>query len=271
MTSDILRGKIGALERNMKAQLDEIRETYQHSGNRGSAAEQVVREFLRRFLPTRLSVGHGEVIDSDNRISKQTDIVIANEDHPFTFTADQPGLFFVEGVSSAGEVKMDLTSTGLKEALRNSQQFKRLVIKPGAGTTAFFNPSDRERFYRCPPWFLLAFESQLQLSSIREKILSFQQEESSEVLDAVFILNRGEVLNLGDGTGRFQVREITGQPRNGWIARKTDRSLFGFVAWLSTVMPVMHRYLPILPQYMLPTWSSIPGDDVGPSTLSQEV
>lgn len=94
----MLRDKISALESQMRARLDEIRATYEHAGDKGASVEDSFRTFLREYLPRRLDIGHGEIIDTENRRSKQTDIVIVTEDHPLTFTPSAPGLFFIDGV-----------------------------------------------------------------------------------------------------------------------------------------------------------------------------
>ena len=52
----------------------------------------------------------------------------------------------------------------VKRSAKIGVQFKKLKMYLGKGTMAASNPSDLNRFYKCPPWFLFAFESQLRLS-----------------------------------------------------------------------------------------------------------
>lgn len=252
-----LKEKIAAVEAQMRGVLEEARATFVHSGGKGASIENSFRVFLRQYLPRRLEIGHGEIIDSQGRRSKQTDVVIVNEDHPFTFTPDLPGLFFVEGVCAAGEVKATLTSEGLKSSLENSRHFKKLRIEPGNGTMMCTNPSDRGRFCKCPPWFLVAFESQLTLASIRTRIEEFVEQnaiEANRLVDAVFILGRGWVINFGDGKGALQFRTSNGALVSGWVHKDSDSVLFDLLGWLSAVMPRMIRFEPILPRYILPRY-----------------
>jgi len=107
----------------MRADLAAIRARFEQSGNKGSSVEEVMRSFLRDYLPRRLEVGHGEVIDTFGQRSRQTDVVLATEDHPYTFKPESPGLFFVEGVAAAAEVKSVLTSGELDGALQNALAF----------------------------------------------------------------------------------------------------------------------------------------------------
>ena len=251
----MLKNKIVAVESQMKAKLEEVRATFTHPGDKGTSVEDSFRIFLREYLPRRLEVGNGEIVDRNGRRSRQTDVVIVSEEHPFTFTPDLPGLFFIDGVCAAAEIKANLTSTELEKALENSCQFKQLEIKPGKGTMVHSNPSDLDRFYKCPPWFLVAFESHLSLSSIRNKIVKFMRHntvETNRLLDAVFVLGRGWIINFGDGKGSFQFRTPKGESIEGWAWKDSDSVLFDLLGWLSIVMPRMIRFEPILPGYILP-------------------
>jgi hypothetical protein len=251
----MLKDKIAAVEVQMKAKLDEARATFAHRGDKGTTVEDSFRAFLRQYLPRRLEVGNGEIVDRKGRRSKQTDVVIVSEDHPFTFTTDLPGLFFIEGVCAACEVKANLTSTELGKALESSYQFKQLEMEPGQGTLTNANPSDLKRFYRCPPWFLVAFESQLTLPHIQAEIEEFEGEnsvESNRLVDAVFVLGCGWVINFGDGEGSLQLRGPKGTLHKGWNWQNSDQVLFDMLGWLSAAMPRMIRFVPILPQYILP-------------------
>lgn len=246
---------IAVIEAQMRAKLEEARVKFTHPVDKGTSVEDSFRTFLGQYLPGQLRVGHGEIIDRKGRRSRQTDVVIVNEDHPFTFTTDLPGLFFIEGVCAAGEVKTNLTSTELKKALEDSCQFKQLEMIIGIGTMVHANPSDLERFYRCPPWFLMAFESQLTLSRLQTEIVEFEKRDSVEyngLADAVFVLGHGWIINFGDGKGSFQFRTPEGTPLKGWIWKKSDSVLFDLLGWLSAVMPRMVRFEPILTRYILP-------------------
>ena len=238
----------------MTAKLEEARATFAHSGDKGTSVEEAFRSFLRLYLPRRLEVGQGEVVDRGGRRSKQTDVVVANEDHPFTFTRDLPGLFFIEGVSAAGEVRSSLTSEGLEGALSSSVSFKKLETRYGRGEMINTNPSDRARFYRCPPWFLMAFESQLSLPTIHSRIVEFERAhavEQNRFADAVFVLEAGSVINFGDGQGALKFTGSDGKPRPGWVVRKSDCVLYDLLSWLCGVMPRVLRFRPILVGYLV--------------------
>src|ERR1041385_7181264 len=137
---------IEILQKQMILRLEEIRTAYRHSGNKGTNAEQVLRDFLRHFLPPYNRVGHGEVIDQSGASSRQLDVVITNEYHPYLNDLTAPSVFIVEGVSCAAEVKSVLTGDELERALENSLSFKRLSVTVQKGAMVYSNLEDIQRF-----------------------------------------------------------------------------------------------------------------------------
>ncbi len=251
----MLEEKIRATEAQMKAKLAEARATFSHQGNKGEQVEAAFRAFLQQYLPRRLSVGHGEVVDKCGARSSQTDVVIANEDHPFTFTPEEPGIFFIEGVCAGGEVKSVLTSQQLESTIENSRKWKRLLMKPGKGTMIHTNDADLNRFYKSPPYFLVAMESQLTLETVHEKLVaegSFGTDSKNNILDGAFLLDRGWVIDFGSGKGAFQYRLRNGTLTSGWQRQPSDRVLFDLLGWLSACMPKMIQFESIILAYMIP-------------------
>jgi len=249
----MLREIMQSIEKQMLAQLAEIRAKFRHSGDKGISAEDVFRSFLREYLPRRLAVGHGEVIDQSDNRSGQADVVIVNDDHPFTFTADKPGIFFVEGVSAAGEVKTVLNSSHLKTAIVASQKFKVLRVTHAQGNQIHTNESDRERFYNCPPYFVFAFESELEIPTIIRELNAAAPNIAAKpypLIDAVFILNKGWATNFGDGLGALTFIDSTGEKHLGWVWKEAENVLFDCLGWIAGVMPVVRRFEPIIIGYM---------------------
>jgi hypothetical protein len=240
----------------MRSQLEKARTRFTHPVDKGSSAEESFRSFLREYLPRRLAIGNGEVVDSNERRSAQVDVVIVSEDHPFTFTENLPGLFFVEGVTGAGEVKSLLTRDHLEQAINNSRKFKQLSIDIGAGTIVRASPEDLKRYYEHPPYFLFAYESQLSIQTIFQRL---QQEENTDgsartdLLDAVYVLGKGWLVNFGDGKGSFQFISSEKESLAGWQGANSEDVLLPLMAWLSHVMPRFQRYLPILNKYLIPS------------------
>ncbi len=72
-----------AQEDVLRAALTQARAENDHAGVKGSRVDVAVREFLRKRLPRRLDVGHGEIVDQSGKRSNQIDVVVADLDQPF--------------------------------------------------------------------------------------------------------------------------------------------------------------------------------------------
>ena len=245
------RELVARAQGQITARLADARTKFDHRGDRGTAGVEVpFREFLAEYLPRALAVGQGEIIDTSDRRSGQVDVVIADIDHPFTFTPSEPGLFLIEGVTAAGEVKAVLTSTELDGALANAARFKALEAAHQAGNMIHASPSDVARFYNHRPYFLMAFESQLTIATVAERVAEYASEHSVTVFDAVFLLDRGWAIDFGDGQGAFRFGEPGAAPAAGWVWQEPTEVLFDFLVWLSAVMPKIVRFGPIIQLYL---------------------
>lgn len=248
-----LINKITMVEKQMKMKLQEIRATYDHKGIKGTEAEKQFRSFLRHYLPRRMEVGEGEIIDRAFNTSHQIDVVVTDENHPFTFGEGGLGLFFVEGVCAAGEIKSLLTSDDLTSSLEKAKNYKRLIMIPPAGAVMRANDSDGRRFYTTPPFFIFAFESQISLERAFDIVSSHDQAtyRPGFSADGIFLLDRGVILDLGDGEGSFFIKNPTGGKMKGWTAYRSERILFDLLSWLSAVMPRMLGGSNILTPYLV--------------------
>jgi hypothetical protein len=248
---------ISSLEVQMRAALATTRKTFRNSGIKGTTNENVFADFLRQYIPRRLEVGNGEIIDSQGHQTGQTDVIIVSEDHPFTFKPNEPGLFFIEGVYGAGEVKTHLTSDHLENTLKNSVYFKsKLQISFSAGTSSRFkSASDKDRFYLRRPYFLFAYESQLTLQSITLKVKEYGEKNGLslfDLLDAIFILDKGCMINMADGRGSFWSTDPNGNPVAGFAAYESEKVLFELFKFLSIAIPRIEIGDPILSHYFFP-------------------
>ena len=146
-----------------------------------------------------------------------------------------------------------LTPEHLEQSIANSRRFKELEALPGRGLRVA-TPSDIIRFHDHRPWFLFAYESQLTLETIVERVQASATAKLSNhdmQVDAVFILDRGVAINLGDGTGSFGVARPDETRYTGWVINPNgEQTLFALIAWLSMVMPRSVRVTPLLPEYM---------------------
>lgn len=239
MAEPRVRAAINAQQAKLLADLDDARARFAQGTDRGTAGLEVpFRRFLAEHLPRRWAVGQGEVVDSAGREAGQTDVLILDDDHPFHVDPDRPSLAFIEFVAAAGELKTTLTSDGLQTTLEKSQRFKALRAEEESGTSILSYPSDATRFVDHRPYFLVAAKSEMTLETVAKKVRAFDLGVEGQVVDAVYLLDRGWVVNFGDGMGGLQFLTEAGSVQ-AWVPREVPAGevLFDFFVWLSAVMP----------------------------------
>lgn len=98
-----------------------------HNTTIGQAREFLISRFLKSILPPAIHFGTGKIIDSSGNYSKQIDIIIYDPRFPILEIAGG-GLYLVEGVIAAIEVKSTINSEQLTLALDNCKSV--LSLKP---------------------------------------------------------------------------------------------------------------------------------------------
>lgn len=94
---------------------------------KGTSREEVIREFIRCFLPSSYAVGHGEVFSEHNERSRQVDVIIHDNIFSPVFKTDDGGILVpCEAVYGTAEVKTRLDRKGWEVALANIASVKRL-------------------------------------------------------------------------------------------------------------------------------------------------
>jgi len=98
-----------------------------HSGEFGMYREKLAREFISNFIPQRMGIDTGFLINSQGKISTQCDIVIYDKTATPLMRSDNLQTFFpIESVCAVGEVKSKVTLAELKEALIKLTKHKAL-------------------------------------------------------------------------------------------------------------------------------------------------
>ncbi len=254
-----------AQERILRAYLEYSRAVYEHMGNRGVSVEGAFRDFLSKHLARYLPVGTGEVIDSYGHRSGQVDVVISDDSQPFVSPLNDPGLFLVEGVVCAGEVKSRLTTKELRRAIRAGAKFKALQNRHNQGDQIFTNPADRMRYYDCPPFFVLAMESDVNIGTLLTKLHnagvskgrrpvstdSQQPYPTVPPVDAIFVLGEGAAQLMTEGSALL-LHKTKEELVFGWVhIENPDLVLSEFLLWLNACMPRVIRHTPISVNYLL--------------------
>lgn len=100
---------------------------YGHRVGRGDSRENLIRDWLRSFLPRNLNVKKGEIVDHRGVRSPEFDIIIhLDSTAPQFFSTPERSVIPVEEVLAVIEVKTNLTRDALEEFSRNLQSVGEL-------------------------------------------------------------------------------------------------------------------------------------------------
>lgn len=101
-----------------------------HPGEYGTYRESICKDFLKLFIPLRLDIGNGFLINSFEEISTQCDIVIYDKNNtPLIENSERQRFFPVETICAIGEIKSDLSKVQFKKALNKLARNKQLRDK----------------------------------------------------------------------------------------------------------------------------------------------
>jgi hypothetical protein len=264
ISSSAVREVVRQWEHRLQVSLQESQAKFVQSADRGEGNAGAFREFLRANLSPKYRIGQGEVVDYRGNRSRQTDVVVADEEQPFQVD-ESPQLFIVEGVAAAAEVKTTLTKQELRDCLGKAQRFK--VLDVVLGKSVMLAPpqqrgnqnSDLLRFYRRRPYFVFAYKGAIESKTLLEVAVSGERPGEPPPIDAIFVLDEGFALNFWDGNGALTYFDLnTREWARGWRWwSEPPFTLVWLLFWLNSVMPRFSMRSPPMLAYLLPgtTWS----------------
>lgn len=187
----------------MKIDFDEAREAIaKHPGAKGNSFEEIVREFIKKYLPKNLEIMTGFIIDSTGKQSKQMNIIIADAAKtPIFYEKSNLRVVPVETVYSVIEVKARLDNPELQKVFDNMKSVrvleKRAYYKPSGAITYSDSMYVKEWDIWPINYFVFAFDS-IEMSILAELIEKKHQLEncpSWSRIDTICVLNKGVICN----------------------------------------------------------------------------
>jgi hypothetical protein len=186
----------------MRSDLRMARSALRHSGLKGSAFEETLRRFLRRYLPRTLDVSTGVLIDAQgNPPSRQIDVIISDAAKtPIFYASGEVRVIPIECVYSVIEVKAYVDTNELSRVHENMLSVRRLQ------KTAYYPLDELDRSVSAygQEWdiwpvnyFLFAFDS-IGLRSLGDALHGLHEHAglpSHQRIDTVCVLDKGLILN----------------------------------------------------------------------------
>ncbi|WP_312670831.1 DUF6602 domain-containing protein [Pseudescherichia sp.] len=200
-----------------------------HSLHKGTPREAFISEFLRDHLPASISIGTGEIIDSNSKAGEQRnqyDIVLYRNEYPKLNFGGGINAYLIESVVATLEVKSTLTYEDMKQAVKAAYNSKNLApsINEIFGVPTFTKGIRN---------FLIAYDGPQNISTIYNWLKKAHEEHGitiptlpnnptrfsmpSPSLDAAFVLQKGFVQydNFIEGLNTNKFRY--GEEKFSWI------------------------------------------------------
>lgn len=185
-----LQKMISIAATNMQSELQH--QLIDHPGETGTDREEIIRHFLRKYLPKRFDISTGFVFDSKGQVSKQMDIIIADSDTSPIFESSGKKRFYpCESVVAIGQIKSSLTSEAkLINALENLESAKKLDRSANGRSTESVTgvPLDNTNNYLHQIFsFLIVTGRAISRKHIHEYILSYITEVDANLWPNVML------------------------------------------------------------------------------------
>jgi len=122
-----LRDLFLSLQKQLSASLETGRETIEHPGAKGEAAEIDWKNMLSTYLPGRYQVSKAFIVDSFGNSSEEIDVVIHDRHYSPLLFAHGDALFLpAEAVYGVVEVKQELSKKTIQDAGQKAASVRKL-------------------------------------------------------------------------------------------------------------------------------------------------
>ncbi|MGB5732933.1 MAG: DUF6602 domain-containing protein [Thiohalocapsa sp.] len=221
----------------MRSDFERSRSALSHPGLKGSSNEEIVKSFLRQYLPKNLEISTGLAVDSKGRVSRQLDIIVHDAAKtPIFFQSSETRVIPAECIYAVIEVKASLDKVELEKSFQNMQSVKNLekvaFFKPNSAIVETKNLYGKEWLNWPIAHFIFAFSS----PSLESVLSNLQVLETGldvhKRIDTICVLDKGVILNQALDGGLTALPS----PNSQLAASVTEKPLLLFYTLISIVL-----------------------------------
>lgn len=171
--------------KKLQQDFDSLRKSVPHSGLKGTGLERTLIEFLNNKIPQRFEATSGIIIDSKDRVSTQTDIVIYDaSSSPVYYQNEEVRILPIETVASVIEVKTCLDKKELADSFKKIASCKELEVQ------AFNKDDETSGGGLCG--IIFAYTSSISIEKIGEHFVEIAKSYDSHLWpNFIVILDKG--------------------------------------------------------------------------------
>lgn len=234
-----------AVAQKLKIDFDGITKQIEHNGVKGSAREDLLKDYLRKLLPEKYSISSGIIIDNEQKQSKQQDFIIHDAFNcPSFFETESNIILPIESVYATIEIKSSLDYSTLEQSVKNVESVRKLKKLPNKNIVR----NQYDSFY--PLGFVFAYSSNYTLEQIQKKLFELNQNISGKNrISIICILDKGLIFNVK----KNNVAEVTLIPNDDTLLARSDgnieNSLYSFYLFLLEYLDSVNIQIPSLIEY----------------------
>jgi len=252
----MLKGILKSVSKKMQIDFEGITSQIQHNGEKGTARENILEEYLKSYIPEKYCFSKGTIVDCNDVQSRQVDIIIHDKFlTPYLVDMDGTKIVPIESVYGVVEVKSTLTKEELRKSVKNIESVRKLKKKT---TTGYSFPT---------AGMVFAYDSDASLEAAYKNLNELSAEvEIDNRISCICILNKGVILPVNkDG---FENVELLPNPNTVYgIFNNAEDALLLFYLILIQILNSITIFPPDMVAYaqstdILDTSFSIPADYV---------
>ena len=233
------------IAKKLKIDFDGITKQIEHNGVKGSAREDLLKDYIKNLLPEKYSISSGIIIDNNQTQSKQQDFIIHDSFNcPSFFKTNSNSILPIESVYATIEIKSTLDYHTLEQSAKNIESVRTLNKLP--------NINSSKNLYDCvyPLGFVFAYSSTYTLEQIQKKLFEINKHiDVRHQISIICILDKGLIFNVQ----KNNVTDVTLVPSNETLLARSDsnieNSLYSFYLFLLEYLDNVHIQVPSLIEY----------------------
>lgn len=231
--------------KKLKIDFEGITKQIQHNGVKGSAREDLLKDYLKKLLPEKYSISSGIIIDNNQKQSKQQDFIIHDAFNcPSFFKTESNSILPIESVYATIEVKSTLDYSTLEQSVKNVESVRNLIKLPNRNIIR----NQYDNVY--PLGFVFAYTSTCSLEQIQKKLFELNKNiNGRHQISIICILDKGLIFNVQ----KNNVTEVTLIPSSNTLLGRSDSglesTLYSFYLFLLEYLDNVHIQIPSLIEY----------------------
>jgi len=201
---------MASVAKRMRAEFEETA-VVNHRGGKGASREDIVRDFVARYLPRNAeATGRGEIITADGQVSPECDVMIVDRSTPPLMDSRDFRIVPAECVHGVVEVKSRLDGRELLDACEKIRAVKSLPKTaygpPPAGNLRQGLYYGRIYSYTPTAGIIFAFDS-IDLEKLAMQFGDWMVgKDPSLVPDSIWVLGKGQLMWADRGSRDLKTR-----------------------------------------------------------------